>query len=121
MISCWKSLREQRFSCSWPWVIAELEKPGRILADAPPSRTGSHEKLRFAVEPKRQLQNYETRVELGETVSEVWQQVFFKLMEIASKGRVYCHPELRDELMTALGPGGIRDAVNAVVKKMIGA
>src|SRR5207302_2442817 len=84
----------------------------------PPLRTGSHEKLRFAVEPKRQLQNYAKRDEIGERVSEVWQQVFFPLMEIASKGRVYCHPGLRDVLMTALGPDRIRDAVNAAVTKM---
>ena len=26
MISCWKSLRAQRFSCSWPWVVRLLNK-----------------------------------------------------------------------------------------------
>lgn len=98
-------------------VLDELAKPGRILSDCPPPRAGSHEKLRFALEPKRRLQNYASRVEVGERVSEVWQQVSFRLMEIASKGRVYCHPEIRDALMAALGPEGIRTAVRKMVAK----
>jgi hypothetical protein len=60
------------------------------------------QKLRFALEPKRLMQNYSSRVELGEHVSEVWQQVYFRLMDIASKGRIYCHPEVRDAIMAAL-------------------
>lgn len=96
-------------------VLAELAKPGRILSDCPSPRLGSQEKLRFAPEPKRRLQNYVSRVEVGERVSEVWQQVYYRLMEIASKGRVYCHPDTRDTLMAALGPEGIREAVKKVV------
>ncbi len=98
-------------------VLTELRKPGRVLSDCPPPRAGSREKLRFALEPKRRLRNYDSRVEVGERVSEVWQQVFFKLMEIASKARVYCHPDIRDTLMAALGPEGILKAAKAVVAR----
>jgi HD superfamily phosphohydrolase len=96
-------------------VAEELKKPGRILSDCPSPRGGSYERLRFALEPKRRLQNYASRVEVGERVSEVWQNVHFRLMEIASKGRVYCHPSIRDALMAALGPSGIREALNHVI------
>lgn len=96
-------------------VAEELKKPGRILSDCPSPRAGSSERLRFALEPKRRLQNYASRVEVGERVSEVWQEVHFRLMEIASKGRVYCHPSIRDALMAALGPSGIREALSHVI------
>jgi HD superfamily phosphohydrolase len=100
------------------WVLEELDKPGRILCDCPTPRTGSQEKLRFAIEPKRRLQNYAIRVEVGERVSEVWQQVYSRLMDIASKGRVYCHPKIRDALMAALGPSGIQSALKKVIEKL---
>lgn len=70
----------------------ELLKPGRILCDCPSPRTGSTERFRLAMEPKRRLQNYANRAEIAERVSEVWEQVNYRLMAIASKGRVYCHP-----------------------------
>jgi len=38
-------------------------------------------------------------------------------MNIASKGRVYCHPEIRDSLMAALGPEGIKNCVDKVVSR----
>ena len=97
---------------------AELLKPGRVLTDCPSPRTGSRERLRFALEPKRRLQNYSSRVAVAERVSEVWQQVSTRLMAIASKGRVYCHPLLRDPLMAALGPEGARDALETVITKV---
>lgn len=97
---------------------AELHKPGRILTDCPSPRTGSKERLRFALEPKRRLQNYSSGVAVAERVSEVWQQVSTRLMAIASKGRVYCHPILRDPLMAALGPEGVRDALETVIGKV---
>ena len=56
------------------------------------------------------------RVSVGDRVSEVWQQVFFKLMEIASKGRVYCHPDVRDTVMAALGPEGVGAALGETIK-----
>ena len=98
-------------------VLSKLEVPGRVLCDCPMASVGSVQKLRFALEPKRLMQNYSSRVELGEHVSEVWQQVYFRLMDIASKGRIYCHPEVRDAIMAALGPDGIRAALKNVIAK----
>ncbi len=95
-----------------------LQKPDRILCDCPNPPYGTKEKLRFLPEPERLQRNYLTRVEVGERVSEVWQQVYFKLMGIASKGRVYCDPLIRDTLMAALGPEAIRDTLREVVEEV---
>jgi hypothetical protein len=65
-------------------------------------------------------QNYLTRIDVGDRVSEVWQQVFFKLMAIASKGRVFCHPGVRATVMAALGPDAIGNNVRTVVKEFGG-
>jgi HD superfamily phosphohydrolase len=92
-------------------VLEMLGGPNMILCDCPKAPYGGREKLRFIPEPRRMLRNYMSRVSAGDRVSEVWQQVFFKLMEIASKARVYCHPAIRDTLMSALGPDGIRQAL----------
>jgi HD superfamily phosphohydrolase len=97
-------------------AIALLESPGAILCDAPePSIGTTAEKLRFIPEPKRLLRNYSSRLVVGERVSEVWQEVHHRLMNIASKGRVFCHPDVRDTLMAALGPEGIRTALEDVI------
>lgn len=96
-------------------VIDILSKPGRILCDCPSPPYGSNETLRFIPEPQRLQRNYFSRVEVGERVSEVWQQVFFRLMNIAAKGRVFCDPRVRDTLMAALGPDPIRNTVKTLV------
>jgi hypothetical protein len=96
-------------------VIEVLNRPGRILCDCPSPPYGSNETLRFIPEPQRLQRNYFSRVEVGERVSEVWQQVFFRLMNIAAKGRVFCDPRVRDTLMAALGPDSIRNTVKALV------
>lgn len=92
-------------------TILELEKGNKILCDCPEPSYGAKESLRFVPEPERHLKNYSSRMEIGDRVSEVWYQVHFKLMNIASKGRVFCHPDIRDPLMAALGPEGIRECV----------
>ncbi len=97
-------------------ALEVLDEPGTVLCDCPSPPYGSREKLRIIPEPGRMLRNYMSRVSVGERVSEVWQQVFFRLMEIASKGRVYCHPQTRDTLMAALGPEGIEAALSDTIK-----
>jgi hypothetical protein len=57
-------------------VLRILEEPGKILCDCPNAPYGSNEKLRFIPEPQRLMRNYLSRVEVGERVSEVWEQVF---------------------------------------------
>jgi hypothetical protein len=119
--------RFQRLEGPQPTVLAEprrdavlelLNRPGTIICDAPAPVAGSSHKLRFMPEPKRVLQNYATRAEVSERVSEVWQEVYFKLMNIAAKGRVYCHPDARDTVMAALGPDGVREAVDRVMREL---
>jgi hypothetical protein len=98
-------------------VLEILDKPGMILCDCPSPPYGSNEMLRFIPEPKKLQRNYFSRVEVGERASEVWQQVFFRLMNIAAKGRVFCDPRVRDTLMAALGPEPIRGIVKELVDK----
>ena len=98
-------------------VLGLLEEPGKILCDCPNASHGSNEKLRFIPEPQRLLRNYLSRVEVGERVSEVWEQVFGRLMNIAAKGRVFCDPRVRDTLIAALGPDSIRDCVRGLVEE----
>ena len=97
-------------------VLDKLAEPNMVLCDCPRPPYGSREKLRFISEPDRVLRNYMTRVSGGDRVSEVWQQVFFKLMQIASKGRVFCHPEIRNTLMAALGPEGVREVLQDTIR-----
>jgi hypothetical protein len=54
---------------------------------------------------------------VGKRVSEVWHATYFKLMNIASKGRVFCHPDIRDTLMVALGPNGINECLSQMIKE----
>ncbi len=93
-----------------------LSEKKSIICDCPEPIYGSSEQLRFIPEPKRLQKNYFIRLDIGVRVSEVWNQVYFKLMDIASKGRVFCHPEIRDTLMAALGPEGIEDSLKQVIK-----
>lgn len=96
-----------------------LNKPCTIICDClePIYGTSDAEKdmLRFIPEPERLRKNYLLRAEAGERVSQVWNQVHFKLMDIASKGRVFCHPEIRDTLMAALGPDGIKNCLERII------
>ena len=98
-------------------VSLHLTKPKRIICDCPKPVYGASESLRFIPELERLQKNYQARVATGERISEVWEQVYFRLMNIASKGRVYCHPEIRDSLMAALGPEGIKNCVDKVVSR----
>jgi HD superfamily phosphohydrolase len=97
-------------------ILDELRKPGRILTDCPRPRIGSDQTLWFVLEPKRLLQSYTSRLRQAERVSELWNDVYSRLMGIASKARVYCHPEIRDGLMASVGPDGIRDAVEKLLE-----
>jgi hypothetical protein len=98
-------------------VVSLLDQPGRIFCDCPSPPYGSNEILRFIPEPERLQRNYFSRVEVGERVSDVWQQVFFRLMNIAAKGRVFCDPRIRDTVMAALGPDPIRGALKSLLDK----
>ena len=96
-------------------TVEILSTPKKIICDCPEPIYGTSENLRFIPEPQRRQRNYFSRVTIGERVSEVWNQVYFKLMNISSKGRVFCHPDIRDTLMAALGPEGIKECLESVI------
>lgn len=98
-------------------VIEILSTPKKIFCDCPEPTYGTLEKLKFIPEPKRLQKNYFIRSKVGERISEVWNEVHFNLMNIAAKGRVFCYPEIRDTLMTALGPDGIKECLESVISE----
>lgn len=98
-------------------VIEKLKTPNMILCDFPEPVHGTMEKLRFLPEPERLLKNYFSRVMFGDKISSVWKQVYYSLIDIASKGRIFCHPDIRDSLMAVLGPDLIRTALEKTIAK----
>jgi len=96
-------------------TIEILSTPKKIICDCPTPIYGTSEMLRFIPEPQRLQRNYLTRADAGERVSEVWDEAYFKLMNIVSKGRVFCHPDIRDTLMAAIGPDDIKRCLEKVI------
>jgi len=99
------------------FTLEKLSEPNQILCDAPePSFGTTKNRLRFIPEPQRLLQNYTSRQEAGNRVSDVWKQVYFRLMEITAKGRVYCHPQIRDNLMAVIGPEELKKIITRIIE-----
>lgn len=97
-------------------AIEILNEPNKILCDCPQPQHGAKEMLRFIPEPQRLQKNYFIRGDTGERVSEVWNQVYYKLMDIVSKGRIYCHPDIRDTIMATIGPDGLKSCLENVIE-----
>lgn len=101
------------------FTLTKLSLPNQILCDAPePSYGTAKNILRFIPEPHRLQRNYSSRQDAGNRVSEVWKQVYNRLMNITAKGRIYCHPEIRDNLMAVLGPDDMRKIIIRVIENM---
>jgi len=98
-------------------VTEVLCSPKKILCDCPDPVYGTVEKLRFIPEPQRIQKNYFIRNDIGERISAVWKEVYFRLINIASKGRIFCHPEIRDTLMAVLGPEIIKDCLEETIRE----
>ncbi len=90
-------------------TIEALTKDGMVLLDFAKMPPGSDKSLRIIPEPKRLQHNYLERSVTSSEISGVWTTVHHRLMRLVCKGRVYCHPDLADSLMTVLGPKTIRD------------
>jgi hypothetical protein len=99
-------------------TIELLRAPLPILCDCPTPIFGIEESLQFIPAPRRLLKNYSNRTTFGERVSEVYNQVYFSLINIAAKGRIFCRPEIRDPLLSALGPEMIKKAVEETIKEV---
>lgn len=92
-------------------VMKLLSRPYCILTDCPDPSYGSSGMLNIIPEPQRLYKNYFSRVKVGKTASRVWDEVFFKMMNISAKGRVFCHPSIRNPLMATIGLEGLKTAV----------
>lgn len=99
-------------------TIERLADPRKIICDCPCPAYGADddEKLKFIPEPQKFQRNYYVRTAAGERVSDVWNGIYYELMNIVSKGRVFCHPDIRDALMAAIGPGDIRECSEKVIR-----
>ena len=100
-------------------TIETLSHKNSVLCDSPNPNPGIEDEdkiLKFIPEPERMQRNYESRGKAGMRVSEVWRDVHFELMEIAAKGRVFCHPAARDSIMATLGPDGVRKIILDTIK-----
>ncbi|MCS6972476.1 MAG: HD domain-containing protein [Leptospiraceae bacterium] len=86
-----------------------------ILTDAPPPSLGARHKLRVVPVPKSIRKNYRYRSDSYSRTTGVWEKIHAHLMDLAAAARVYCHPEIRESLLAALGPSGIREAIAAVL------
>jgi len=92
-------------------VAEMLKEPNMILCDCPDPRYGTEKKLRVISEPQRLRKNYSERFNNVERISEVWNEIHFNLMNIAAKGRIFCHPDIREDIMVAIGPDGIQECM----------
>jgi hypothetical protein len=98
-------------------TIERLKLPYAILCDAPNPSYGIEDKLQFIPEPKRLLKNYSNRLDFGSRVSEVYNTVYYHLMNISAKGRIFCYPTIRDPLLAALGPEIIKECVEKTINE----
>lgn len=96
-----------------------LQKTNSILVDVPSPSYGAEESLKIIPEPQRLQRNYLSRISTGDRISEVWAQVHHRLMRIAAKGRVFCHPDARDTLMAAFSLEDIKRALDEVIGEYI--
>lgn len=100
-------------------TIALLDKPYMILCDAPEPSLGIKGKTpRFIPEPQRLQYNYAIRKSVGIKVSDVWDEEYSKLMNIAAKGRIFCHPNIRNNIMAALNPMIIQKSLEESIKAL---
>jgi HD superfamily phosphohydrolase/tRNA A-37 threonylcarbamoyl transferase component Bud32 len=99
-------------------TIMLLQTPHAILCDVPDPSYGIEHQLDFIPEPDRLLKNYSNRLDFGARVSEVYNTVYGDLMHIAAKGRIFCHPVIRNPLLAALGPEEIDACVKKTVKEV---
>ncbi len=97
-------------------TIRFLKKPGSILCDCPKPPYGSTVGLKFIPEPKKLKTNYYKRFEIGEKLSDIWYRPYNELMKIVSKGRVFCHPEIRDVLLVSIGEEGLKECLLNSIK-----
>lgn len=89
-----------------------------IICDSIKPKSGIESKnhiLQIIPEPKY---SYEKEKNIKKHKSEVHVQVYGKLINIVSKGRIFCHPEIRDTLMQVLTLKDIEDCIKTTMEKI---
>ena len=100
-------------------TLLMLEKPNMIICDAPKPSLGINGKApRLIPEPQRLQHNYINRRDVGNMVSFVWEDIYLKLMNIAAKGRIFCHPEIRNNIMAAMNPKILQLSLEEALKSL---
>ena len=94
-------------------VIKCLEKTEilPIICDAPEEILGGDDFLSLIPEPHKLRYNYENRTEIGSNISTIYNEIYRKLMQQSSKGRIFCLPKIRDSLLHLLKPEDIKDCI----------
>lgn len=89
-----------------------------ILVDAPDIKYGTKFDLKFVVAANKAGQNYSSGDNLGEHTSAVWNRINKELMNLIAKGRVFCHPDIRDNIGSFLQPLEISNCINTAINEL---
>lgn len=94
-----------------------LAQPLSILCDFPKPVYGFDEKkeINIIAEPQRLQYDYSRMEEINQRISNVFNDMHFKLMEMTAKGRIFCHPKIRNVLRVALS----NDIIQGCVEKAL--
>ncbi len=96
-------------------TVKILGQPNAILVDVPRPSAGSDKLLRVMPEPYRSQRSYSDRYATRDRIAGVWQQVHSPLIRLAAKGRIFCHPDIRDTLMAVLS----YDTIDSILQKQV--
>jgi len=83
-------------------VIELLNSDYGILIDIPMTKYGSGLSLCIIPELEGLKRNYEAKMNASKIMADVWREVYGGLMESICKARIYCHPDIRDPLISVL-------------------
>lgn len=98
-------------------VVKALDEPLSIICDIPIIDEKDDE-IRLIPEPNKFRQNYETRNKIGEKISDVYHDIYNQLMVKTCKGRIFCHPKIRDVLLRVLTPNLIKECISSTYEDM---
>ncbi len=96
-------------------TLTILNHQSSLICDYVDPKLGIESKnqtLKIIPEPKYSYKNIKYHN------SEVFKQVYGKLINIVSKGRIFCHPEIRDTLMQVLTLNDINDCIKDALKEI---
>lgn len=92
-----------------------LSQEHSLLIDIPEERLGSSISLCIIPELEGLKRNYDAKMNASQIMGKVWGDIHSGLMEYVCKARIYCHPEIRDPLLSVLG----FEELNSVFEKAL--